>query len=80
MQDYLFIFLGTQAIIFIIKCLTAKIFILKISPPPNQLYVPLQKRDQFQPFPNSTDCHTKHIATGFGLVCMKIRKIYAYVV
>ena len=30
MQDYLFIFLETQAIIFIIRCLTAKIFILKI--------------------------------------------------
>ena len=28
MQDYLFIFLGTQAIIFILRCLTAKIFIL----------------------------------------------------
>ena len=30
----LFIFLGTQVIIFIIRCLTAKTFILKILPPP----------------------------------------------
>ena len=35
--------------------------------PPNQLFVPQQKRDQFQPFPNSTDCHTKHIAMPHGL-------------
>ena len=28
---------------------------------------PLTKRDQFQPFPNSTDCHTKHIAMLHGL-------------
>ena len=26
-----------------------------------------KKRDQFQPFPNSTDCHTKHIAMIHGL-------------
>ena len=36
-------------------------------PPPNQLFVPYQKRDQFQPFPNSTDCHTKHISMPHGL-------------
>ena len=35
--------------------------------PPNQLYVPLQKRDQFQPHPKSTDCNTKHIAMLHGL-------------
>ena len=28
---------------------------------------PNKKRDQFQPFPNSTDCHTKHIAMSRGL-------------
>ena len=36
---------------------------------------PLTKRDQFQPFPNSTDCHTKHIAMLHGLrpsTCIKI--------
>ena len=35
------------------------IYLRKTAPPPrpNQLYVPLPKRDQFQPFPNSTDCH-----------------------
>ena len=27
-------------------------------PPPIQLFVPNKKGDQFQPFPNSTDCHT----------------------
>ena len=26
-----------------------------------------KNRDQFQPFPNSTDCHTKHIAMPNGL-------------
>ena len=26
-----------------------------------------KKRDQFQPFPNSTDCHTNHIAMVHGL-------------
>ena len=39
-------------------------------PPPNQLFVPLQKKgpvNEFQPFPNSTDCHTKHIAMLHGL-------------
>ena len=70
MQDYLFIFLGTQAIIFILRCLTAKIFILKKTaspPPPINCTSPIKKRDQFQPFPNSTDCHTKHIAVLHGL-------------
>ena len=38
------------------------------TPPPlqNQLFVP-KKWDQFQPFHNSTDCHTKHIAMPHGL-------------
>ena len=45
MQDYLFIFLGTQARIFILMCLTVRIFILKKLPAPpnpsqNQLFVP----------------------------------------
>ena len=40
---------------------------LPASPPPNQLYFPYQKRAQFQPFPNSTDCYTKHIAMIHGL-------------
>ena len=32
-------------------------------PPPSESTVrPLKKRDHFQPFPYSTDCHTKHIA------------------
>ena len=37
-------------------------------PPPESSLRPLtKKRDQFQPFPNSTDCHTKHIAMLHGL-------------
>ena len=28
---------------------------------------PNKKKDQFQPFPNSADCHTKHIAMSHGL-------------
>ena len=38
-------------------------------PPPPKLTVrPLtKKREQVQPFPNSTDCHTKHIAMLYGL-------------
>ena len=36
-------------------------------PPQNQLFVPYQKREQIQPFPNSTDFHTKHIAMIHGL-------------
>ena len=63
---FLFIFLGTQARIFILRCLTTRIFNLKKLPAPPPLSEstvrPLTKRDQFQPFPNSTDCHTKHIA------------------
>ena len=38
------------------------------TPPPESIVRPLtKKRDQFQPFPNSTDCHTKHIAMPHGL-------------
>ena len=59
MQDYLFIFLGTQARIFVFRCLTARIFILKNCPPPINCTSPnKQKGDQFQPSPHSTDCHT----------------------
>ena len=36
-------------------------------PPPNNCTSPNKKRDQFQPFPNITDCHTKHIAMLHGL-------------
>ena len=34
------------------------------APPPSESTVrPLtKKKDKFQPFPNSTDCHTKHIS------------------
>ena len=28
---------------------------------------PNKERDQFQPFPNSTDCHNKHLAMPHGL-------------
>ena len=46
-----------------LRCLTARIFM-----PPQSTVRPLSKnRDQFQPFPNSTDCHTKHIAMLHGL-------------
>ena len=64
MQDYLSIFLGTQARIFIIRCLTAR----KL-PPPLRINCssPNKKRDQFQPFPNRTDCHTEHITKLHGL-------------
>ena len=67
MQAYLFIFLGSQAIVFILKCLTAKIFILKNCQPPlpESTVGPLTKKKG--PFPNSTDCHTKHIAMLHGL-------------
>ena len=35
---------------------------------PESTVRPLTKKgDQFQPFPNSTDCHTKHIAILNGL-------------
>ena len=38
------------------------------SPLPRINYTSLnKKRDQFQPFPNSTDCHTKHIVMLHGL-------------
>ena len=38
------------------------------APHPQSTVRPLtKKRDQFQPFPNSTDCHTKHIAMIHGL-------------
>ena len=52
-----------------LRCLTARIFILKnCQPPSSQLTVrPLKKRDQFQPFPNSTECHTKYLAMPHGL-------------
>ena len=35
---------------------------LPASPPPLRINCssPNKKRDHFQPFPNSTDCHTKH--------------------
>ena len=37
-------------------------------PHPESTVRPLtKKRDQFQPFPNSTDCHTKQIAMLHGL-------------
>ena len=70
-------FLGTQAIILILRCFTAKIFIFKNCQPPPPLpestVRPLtKKRDQFQPFPNSTDCHTKHIAMPHGVWPSKI--------
>ena len=58
-----------------------KIYILKnCQPPPpgprpESTVRPLtKKRDQFQPFPNSTDCHTKNIAMLHGLwpsICNK---------
>ena len=71
MQDYLFIFLGTQARIFILRCLTARMFILKNCqpppPPPTTFHPLIKKWDQFQPLPNSTDCHTQHIAMPHGL-------------
>ena len=53
----------------VLSCLTAKIFILKNCQPPPSINrtSPNEKRDQFQPFPNSTDCHTKHIAMFHGL-------------
>ena len=68
MQDYLFIFLGIQVGV----CLTARIFILKKlavhTPFWESTVRPLnKKRDQFQPFPNSTDCHTKDISMPHGL-------------
>ena len=66
MQDYLFILLGTQAIIFILRCPRRPRYCQPPPSPQNQLYVPLQKRDQCQPFPNSTDCQTKHIAMLHG--------------
>ena len=51
MDAGLFIFLGTQAIIFILRCLTAKIFILKNcqpSPlPPESTVRPLKKGTKF---------------------------------
>ena len=38
------------------------------APPPQSTVRPLTKRkEQFQPFPNSTDCHTNHIAMLHGL-------------
>ena len=41
---------------------------LPAPPPPSESTVrPLIKRDQFQPFPNSTDCHTKNKAMPHGL-------------
>ena len=36
-------------------------------PPSESTFRPLTKKDQFQPFPNSTECHTKHIAMPHGL-------------
>ena len=50
-------------------------------PPPPRINCssPNKTRDQFQPYPNSTDCHTKHIATGFGLVIYKLLKYYAII-
>ena len=53
-------------------CFPAKIFIQKLpapaSPPPRiNSTSPNKKRDQFKPFPDSTDCHTKHIAMLHGL-------------
>ena len=51
MQDYLFIFLGTQAIKFILRCLTAKLFTLKNCqpppPPPINCTSPNKKRTSF---------------------------------
>ena len=39
--------------------------------PPSPLRIncssPNKERDHFQPFPNSTDCPTKHIAMPYGL-------------
>ena len=71
MQDYLFIFLGTQATLNIyFKVFDAPdIYFKKLLAPPPQLNCssPNKKRDQFQPFPNSIDCHTKHIAMLHGL-------------
>ena len=56
MQDYLFIFPGTQAWIFILRCLTARIFILKNSQPPPPSFrincAPLNKKGtSFNHFP-----------------------------
>ena len=47
------------------------IYFKKLSAPHPPLRIncssPNKRRDQFQPFPNSTDCHTKHIAMPHGL-------------
>ena len=85
MQDYLLIFLGTEAIIFILRCLKAKIFILKNCQPPTptpriNCTSPNKKRDQFQPYPNSTDCHTKHIARLHGLWPSIVKETYLFII
>ena len=38
-------------------------------PPPSRINCTFlnKKRNQYQPFPNGTDCHTKHIAMLHGL-------------
>ena len=36
-------------------------------PPPNHCTSPSKKRDQFQPFPNNTDCRSKQITMLHGL-------------
>ena len=46
------------------------IYLKNCQPPPSpeSTVRPLTKnRNQFQPYPNSTDCHTKHIAMLHGL-------------
>ena len=52
-------------------------------PPPESTVRPLTKKapvSQFQPFPNSTDCHTRQCSTGFGLVMFEIEFTYYYLV
>ena len=76
----LFIFLGTQTIIFILRCLTAKVFIFfknASPPPPNKLYVLYKKkRSSFNhsPIVPTAILITQPCSTGFGLVVDKISR------